>query len=183
MKIRSVRQNNRKHAFEVATWRHHLLFPYAKADPTPTAADPPVDVSVDDELGREGFTYRLASGREGSVHVEQVLDYNQDPGYLRDLLLYRLTIEAQRRLDVSSPSRSGRSSVGWAHLRRSSTACWTRPTTASPSTRSSCCSTSSGAMSTWSSAREARRRLKGTAGRCSALARPAGEPLLTSGAR
>lgn len=105
MKIRSVRQNNRKHAFEVATWRHHLLFPYAKADPTPTGADPPVDVSVDDELGREGFTYRLASGREGSVHVEQVLDYNQDPGYLRDLLLYRLTIEAQSRLDASSLSK------------------------------------------------------------------------------
>lgn len=105
MKIRSVRQNNHKHAFEVSTWRHHLLFPYAKADPAPTAADPPIDVSVDDELGREGFTYRLASGREGSVHVEQVLDYNQDPAYLRDLLLYRLTIEAQRRLDASPLSK------------------------------------------------------------------------------
>lgn len=105
MKIRSVRQNNRKHAFEVTTWRHHLLFPYAKADPAPTAADPPVEVSVDDELGREGFTYRLSSGREGSVHVEQVLDYNQDPSYLRDVLLYRLTIEAQTRLDASPLSK------------------------------------------------------------------------------
>src|SRR5450759_551527 len=88
MKIRSVRRNNRKHAFEVATWRHDLLFPYSKADPAPTAADPAIDVSIDDELGREGFTYRLASGREGSVHVEQVLDYNRDPAYLRELLLY-----------------------------------------------------------------------------------------------
>lgn len=101
VKIRSVQRNNRKHAFEVATWRHHLLFPYAKADPAPTTADPLVDLSIDEELGREGFTYRLASGREGSVHVEQVLDYNEDPGYLRDLLLYRLTIEAQERVDAS----------------------------------------------------------------------------------
>ena len=105
MKIRSVRQNNRKHAFEVTTWRHHLMFPYAKADPTPTAADPPVDVRVDDELGHEGFTYRLASGREGSVHVEQVLDYNEDPSYLRDLLLYRLTIEAHKCLAESPLSK------------------------------------------------------------------------------
>jgi hypothetical protein len=37
---------------------------------------------VDDELGREAFTYTLESGREGTVHVEQVLDYHRDPGYL-----------------------------------------------------------------------------------------------------
>ncbi len=45
--------------------------------------------------------YRLASGREGSVLAEQVLDYNQDPGYLRDLLLYRLTVEAQKAVEDS----------------------------------------------------------------------------------
>ena len=105
MKIRSVQWNNRKHAFEVATWRSRLLFPYAKAEPAPTAADPPVDVTIDEELGREGFAYRLASGREGSIHVEQVLEYNQDPTYMRDLLLYRLTIEAQTRLDASPLSK------------------------------------------------------------------------------
>lgn len=105
MKIRSVRKNNRKHAFEVATWRRQYLFPYVKADPAPTASDPVVEVAVDDELGREGFTYRLVSGREGSVHVEHVLEYNQDPGYMRDLLLYRLTIEAQKRVDASPLSK------------------------------------------------------------------------------
>lgn len=105
MKICSVRQNNRKHAFEVTLWRRHLLCLYFKADPSPTTADPLVGVSVDDELGREGSTYRLASGREGSIHVEQVLDYNQDPAYMRDLLLYRLTIEAQRRVDAGPLSK------------------------------------------------------------------------------
>ncbi|MBU2602484.1 MAG: helix-turn-helix domain-containing protein [Actinobacteria bacterium] len=99
MKIRSVRQNNHKRAFEVTMWREQLLFPYAKADPTPTHEDPIVELFVDDELGREGFTFRLASGREGSVHVEQVLEYNQDPRYLRDLLLYRLTLEAESALE------------------------------------------------------------------------------------
>ena len=62
-------------------------------------------VSADEELGREGFTYELASGRQGTVHVEQVLEYNQDPSYLRDQLLYRLTLEAQKRVARSPLSK------------------------------------------------------------------------------
>lgn len=105
MKIRSVKANNRKRAFEIGTWRGPFLFPYAKADPTPTASDPVQGVFVDDELGREAVTYHLASGREGSVHADQILEYNQDPGYMRDLLLYELTIEAQKCLDASPLSK------------------------------------------------------------------------------
>lgn len=101
MKIRSVKPNNRKKSFEVRLHSRTLSFPYAKADPTPDASDPVVHATVDKELGREGFVYVLESGREGTVHVEQVLEYNQDPGYLRDLLLYNLTLEAKKRLDAS----------------------------------------------------------------------------------
>jgi hypothetical protein len=105
VKIKSVRANNRKRAFEVRTWRGLLPFPYSKADPSPAAADPIADLSVDQELGGEGFTYRLASGREGSVHIDQVLEYNQDPAHLRDLLLYELTLEAQKCLQASPLSK------------------------------------------------------------------------------
>lgn len=105
MKIRSVKANSRKKAFEVKTYSKTLSFPYAKADPKPGASDPVVRAVVDKELGREGFIYVLESGREGTIHVEQVLEYNQDPAYLRDLLLYKLTIEAQKRLDASGLSK------------------------------------------------------------------------------
>ena len=105
MKIRSVRLNNRKHAFEVRTWRYLYQYPYAKSDPPPTAKDPVVEVYVDEELGREGFTYQTALGREGTVHIEQVLEYNQDPGYMRKLLLYKLTTEAQKRIEMSRLSK------------------------------------------------------------------------------
>jgi hypothetical protein len=105
MKIRSVRHNNRRKSFEVAVGARILTFPYAKALPEPTFDDPVRQVAVDRELGREGFTYVLASGREGTVHVEQVLEYNEDPSYLRELLLYRLTIEAQKRIGASALSR------------------------------------------------------------------------------
>ncbi len=105
MKIRSVTFNNRRKSFEVTTSHASLAFPYAKADPPPTPEDPLVEVFVDKELGREGFTYVLRSRNEGTVHIEQVLDYNRDPGYLRDLLLYKLTLEAQERIAASPLSK------------------------------------------------------------------------------
>jgi hypothetical protein len=82
-----------------------LAFPYSKAEPMPTPGDAVARVFVDEELDREGFTYELASGRCGTVHVEQVLEYNQDPSYLRDQLLYRLTLEAQKRVAGSPLSK------------------------------------------------------------------------------
>jgi hypothetical protein len=105
VKITSVTANNRKRAFEVQTRRGEWLFPYAKAEPSPTASDPLAEVFIDPELGREGFTYLLASGAEGSVHIDHVLDYNEEPGYMRDLLLYNLSVEALERLEVSPLSR------------------------------------------------------------------------------
>ena len=105
MKIRSVTHNNRKKIFEVRTATKKLVFPFSKASPTPTIQDPITELSVDAEAGREAFTYVLHSGRTGTVHVEQVLEYNQDPSYLRDLLLYRLTLEAQKRIAESPLSK------------------------------------------------------------------------------
>jgi len=101
MRIRSVSANNRRKAFEVRTSTRVFTFPYAKADPRPTSADAIGDLFVDPELGGEAFTYVLESGREGCVHIDQVLEYNQDPRYLRDALLYKLTIEAQKRVAES----------------------------------------------------------------------------------
>lgn len=105
MKIRSATHNNRQKAFEVRTSSKILVFPYWRADPQPSAADPITRVTVDPELGREGFTYTLRSGREGTVHIEQVLEYNQDPAYLRDAILYKLTLEAQKRVEASPLSK------------------------------------------------------------------------------
>ena len=105
MKIRCVTFNNRKKSFDVTTPDGSFAFPYAKSDPPPSADDPLADVFVDKELGSEGFTYVLRSGNEGTVHLEQVLDYNRDPAYLRDLLLYKLTLEAQKRVAASPLSK------------------------------------------------------------------------------
>jgi len=105
VKIASVTANNRKRAFEVKTRRGQWPFPYSKAEPPPTPSDPLVELYIDPELGREGFTYLLASGAEGSVLMDHVLDYNEEPGYMRDLLLYNLTVEALGRLEASPLSK------------------------------------------------------------------------------
>ena len=94
-----------RNLFEVRTATKKLVFPFSKVDPTPTVQDPITKLSVDAEVGREAFTYVLHSGRTGTVHAEQVLEYNQDPAYLRDLLLYRLTLDAQKRIAESPLSK------------------------------------------------------------------------------
>jgi hypothetical protein len=102
VKIRSVKANNRRRVFEVRVGAAVLPLPYSKAEPAPGPDELVVRVAIDEELAREAFGFELRSGRSGMVHVEQVLEYNQDPSYMRDLLLYKLTLEAQARV-VASP--------------------------------------------------------------------------------
>ena len=78
MKIRSVKASNRRKAFEVTAGRRRLSFPFARLEVQPTADDPIAKVFVDQELG--------------------AVEHNQDPDYLRDLLLYQLTLEAEKAM-------------------------------------------------------------------------------------
>lgn len=106
MKIRSVAANNRKREFTVVNRAGtEYAYPYAQAEPKPSADNRIEDVAVDRELGNEAFTYVLESGAEGSIHIEQVLEYHEDPEYMANLLTYRLSLEAQRRIDGCGLSR------------------------------------------------------------------------------
>jgi len=105
MKIRRVGVNTRRKVVEVTVGQRRLVYPFSRLQPKPSADDPIVDIHVDREIASEGFTYTLASRREGTVHVEQVLEYNKDPSLLRDRILYALTVEVQRRVRKSALSR------------------------------------------------------------------------------
>lgn len=76
-------------------------FPYALLRLRPSSRNRIVCVTPDDELGREGFTYRLEDGTGDTVHMDAVLEYNQDPTYLNGLLLHRLTVAANRAASAS----------------------------------------------------------------------------------
>ena len=101
MKIRSLKMNNHKKAFELRTYKDRYEYPYAMLDTQPTDDDKIVNAYVDPELGNEAITYELASGTEDTIHIDRVLEYNHDPSYMRDLLLYKLTIEAKKLVESS----------------------------------------------------------------------------------
>ena len=104
MKIKKVVANNRKKAFELDINGKHLIFPYVNLRLKPDTNNRIADAKADPELGNEAFTYRLENGDEDSIHIDAVLEYNKDPNYLRDMLLYKLTIETQKRLKASNLS-------------------------------------------------------------------------------
>lgn len=106
MKIRRVRINHRKAQLELVTSSGETLpFPFSRLDPRPSQRDPMRAAFVDLELGREGITYTLASGTEGSLHIDHVLEYNEDPRILSELLMHRMTVEARKRIGAAGLSR------------------------------------------------------------------------------
>lgn len=106
MRVRRVAVNNRKARLEITTSSGRSLpFPYAKLDPRPTPKNRICEVFADRELGNEAVTYVLESGAEGSLHVDDILEYNEDPRQLSELLMHRLTVEARKRIDQAGLSR------------------------------------------------------------------------------
>jgi len=101
VKIQSVEANNRKKAFELRTARGTFTYPYAKLAIPPASDNRVMEVFPDPDTGQEAFTYHLESGAEDTVHMDAVLEYHQDPTYLNEVLLHRLTVEARKALDQS----------------------------------------------------------------------------------
>ena len=56
MKIKRVKANNRKKAFEVTTYKKTYFFPYTKLTFPPSPMNKISEVYVDKELGQEAFT-------------------------------------------------------------------------------------------------------------------------------
>ncbi len=104
MKIKKINLNNRKKHFEIITSKQEYIYPYVKLRLKPTSANKINSVYVDKELANEAFTYVLSSGEEDSVHIDQVLDYNKDPVYLTEMLIYRLTLLLQENVKSSDIS-------------------------------------------------------------------------------
>ncbi len=106
MKIKKVFANNRKKCFEIVTAASRRLeYPYSRLRVKPSAEDGIADVHADTEVGGEGFTYMLASGKEDTILLDQVFDYNKDSDYLREMLLYKLSLKAKKLLEERGISK------------------------------------------------------------------------------
>ena len=101
MRVLRVAADHRRKGFLVQLRGRKYPFPFAVCNPKPSVKNRVLDVWVDPEVGNQGFTYRLASGAEGTILADHVLHYNRDPHYLADFLLYELTVQAQQRLKDS----------------------------------------------------------------------------------
>lgn len=107
MKIRSVSINRRKKCIEIESEisKRKLGLPFSKLRLKPTAYNRIAEIYVDPELGRQGITYRLDSGKEDSLHIDAFLDYNKDPNFLRNVTLHKLSIEASKAFKRSDLSK------------------------------------------------------------------------------
>jgi hypothetical protein len=102
MKIRKVECNNQKKTFEVTTFSGRAFsYPYAKVSPSPDSENQVYEVYPDVDFGKEAFTYVLESGDEGTVHIDHLLEYSDDPEYRARVALHKLTVEARKRVEES----------------------------------------------------------------------------------
>jgi Cro/C1-type HTH DNA-binding domain len=98
MKISRAVANSKKKEFVLQVGKNKLIFPFAKLKVRPSPSNPVVSVFLDSEVGHNAITYELKNGRQDTILLDQVLDYNKDPEYLRQATLYKLTLEAQKLL-------------------------------------------------------------------------------------
>ena len=106
MKIRKVECNNQKKTFEVTTFSGRAFsYPYAKLSSVPDSENQVYEVYPDEDFGKEAFTYVLESGDEGTVHIDHLLEYSDDPEYMARLALHKLTVEARKRVEESPLSK------------------------------------------------------------------------------
>jgi len=106
MKIKSVVVNSRKKRLDIVTSSHRALsLPFSKLPLLPTVSNKITDVYVDKELGSQFVTYRLASGKEDSVPLDAFLEYNQDLDYIKNTVLYKLTVQALTLMEKSALSK------------------------------------------------------------------------------
>ncbi|MDA3940885.1 MAG: hypothetical protein PF693_16495 [Spirochaetia bacterium] len=105
MIIANIERNNRKKTFSVTSSKSTFIYPFAKLDPLPTIDNPVDMIWIDDDFGGEAFSYKLRDGKSGTVHIDHILEYNREPNYMTELLLYKLTIEAKKYVEISPLSK------------------------------------------------------------------------------
>lgn len=107
MKIKSVTTDNKSKRVLIRTFTsQEFSLPFSKLTLMPSRENSISKIYVDKELGNEAITYELESGEEDSIHLDVFLDHNKDPGFLRDILLYELTIKAKEALRLSQLTKN-----------------------------------------------------------------------------
>lgn len=108
--IKEYEVNNRKKCFTVVLSNkkiYSLPFAWIMAEVRPTRENKIIKAYLDPELGNQCLTYVLSSNpeEEHPIHIDNFLYYNREPNYMRDLLLYDLSNQAQELFKKSNLSK------------------------------------------------------------------------------
>lgn len=106
MKIKSVDVDNKKKLVIIETAKGEYALPFGKLAEVPTTDNSISEIYVDKELGKGAITYVMDSGFEDSIHLDVFLDFNKDPGFLKEIFLFKLTDKAQEALKASRLSKN-----------------------------------------------------------------------------
>jgi len=107
MKIKKITINNRKKCFEIQVTKGlEYLFPYSKLEAKPSKGNKIIKVVIDKEIKSEGIIYTLTDGNEGTLHIDDILLYNKDPDYMKEIRLHNLTCEAIKIVKKKNISKS-----------------------------------------------------------------------------
>lgn len=91
MKINSVVADKRKKELVIKAGQRVFHYPFALV-----SGDSPVAAAwPDPAIGREGIECRLASGEMRTIHLDDIRRQVGDTEYLREQLLYEITLKAQ----------------------------------------------------------------------------------------
>lgn len=96
--ILRVMAHMKRREFLLETRSGKYTFPFSQLRLCPSPRDPLEEVYVDKEAGNEAFTYRLQSGKEDTILLDNVLWFHRDPELLRKFLLHDLTNKANERI-------------------------------------------------------------------------------------
>ena len=106
MKIKSVEVDNRRKHIAIQTVKGSYILPFVKLSKIPSSKNRITDIYVDKELGKEAVTFIMESGYEDSIHLDVFLDFNKDPGFLKQIFLFKLTDKAQEALEASKLTKN-----------------------------------------------------------------------------
>ncbi len=109
--IKKFEVNYRKKCFTVFLSdkkTYSLPFASIPIDIRPTHENKIIKTYVDPELANQCLTYFLSShpNKEQPIHIDNFLYYNRDPSFMRDLLLYNLSAQAQELFKKSNLSKN-----------------------------------------------------------------------------
>jgi len=104
-KIKKVCVRPEQQCFEIATSKAAYTFPFSRLMEDVGPGNTVVKAFVDPELASEAITYFLEDGTEGALHLDSVLEVNEDPEYMKNLLIYNMTVSAIECVDQCGLSK------------------------------------------------------------------------------